>query len=200
VVEHDQFYYIDSGERTYPVRKDLVKEIDEPTSSMTPDPSVPQANDGPLPEEAQAGGPSDSVVEEQKPTLKIMDLPGNGSMRRYHSTPAQAPFKIDTRGVESCFFVKMTDWNTHETVLTVFIHGGQSVKFEMPLGSYELKYASGKVWYGEEYLFGEETSYSKADAQFKCEQVGDRISGYSVELYLQENGNLETKSIKPTEF
>ena len=36
------------------------------------------------------------------------------------------------------------------------------LELKVPLGTFEIRYASGKQWYGYNYLFGDDTSYSKA--------------------------------------
>jgi hypothetical protein len=63
-----------------------------------------------------------------------------------------------------------------------------------------VRYAGGTKWYGDDYLFGPETTYSKADEVFTFEKVGNSVSGFSITLYKVVNGNLSTSSIEPTEF
>ena len=84
--------------------------------------------------------------------------------------------------------------------MTFFIYGGQNFETKVPLGVYRLKYASGKIWYGEKYLFGPDTAYSKAEQDFEFYRQGDQIAGYTVELILQRNGNLHTTRIPASEF
>jgi len=84
--------------------------------------------------------------------------------------------------------------------LTVFVYGGQSAKIDVPLGSFELKYATGDTWYGTKDLFGPNTACSKADKRFDFKRTGNQVSGHSVELYLQVDGNLETAPISLSEF
>ncbi len=74
------------------------------------------------------------------------------------------------------------------------------MEFDVPLGSYELKYATGKTWYGLDYLFGPNTSYYKADDVFRFSKTGDGVSGWTVELFQQVGGNLETKKISEDDF
>ena len=74
------------------------------------------------------------------------------------------------------------------------------MEVEVPLGTYEVRYASGESWYGYEYLFGPGTSYSKADKTFTFKVVGNQISGFTITLYKVSHGNLHTSTISPTEF
>jgi len=124
----------------------------------------------------------------------------NGEVTRYHSSAAIAPFEIKTRSGGGHYFVKLVELNTKKDILTVFVHGGRHAEIKVPLGSYELKYAVGKTWYGPDSLFGSKTKYSKADKILAFKQEGNEIFGLSVELYLQQGGNLETEEIPRSEF
>jgi hypothetical protein len=96
--------------------------------------------------------------------------------------------------------VKIVDWATDVPAMTVFVRSGQSVSTKVPLGSYKIKYAAGIQWYGETHLFGPDTSYSMADKRFDFQEIGNQVSGFTVELFLQPHGNLRTKQIKPKDF
>ena len=129
-----------------------------------------------------------------------LDLPKNGWIVNYHSGDPIAPLRIITRDSYQNYFAKIEDYYTGQSILTVFVRGGESIDIEVPLGTYKLKYAVGKTWYGPDYLFGPETSYSKADEKFLFSRVGNNISGYTVELYLQRDGNLQVSNISASNF
>jgi hypothetical protein len=86
------------------------------------------------------------------------------------------------------------------TVMTMYVEGGRYFETEVPLGSYEMRYASGKTWYGTTHLFGPETSYAKADRPFDFSFDGSQYSGYTVELIMQSSGNLRTIPLSPNSF
>lgn len=111
-----------------------------------------------------------------------------------------APLTILTRANEYHYFVKLVDWTEGTTEMTYFIRSGETLKVGIPLGSYKIKYAAGQQWYGESLLFGPETIYSEADNKFDFALHDNNLSGYTVELILQPNGNLRTKRISPAEF
>ena len=129
-----------------------------------------------------------------------LSLPVNGSVVKYHSLEAIAPLEIKTRSGSGNYYVKLVTAYTNKMVLTVFVREGCSVEIDVPLGSYQLKYAVGKTWYGTEHLFGPNTACSIADDIFYFRTEGLHVTGYSVELYLQVNGNLETERIPVSEF
>jgi hypothetical protein len=133
----------------------------------------------------------------------VQPLPPNGIFKQYvfviMGTP-QAPLTIITGESGYHYFVKLVDWTKGHEVLTLFIRSGQSASVNVPLGSYKMKYAAGKQWYGESYLFGPETSYNEADKKFDFELRDNHVSGYTVELFLQPQGNLRTNRISAREF
>ena len=130
----------------------------------------------------------------------LQPLPFNGSESTYSVAEAVAPLTISTRQGTGHYFVKIVDWTTDAPVLTVFVQSGQSVSTKVPLGSYRIKYAAGSQWYGETYLFGPDTGYSMADKRFDFREIGNQVSGFTVELFLQPNGNLRTKRITSKDF
>jgi len=111
-----------------------------------------------------------------------------------------APLKISTRDRDQNHFIKIIESRTNKEILKAFLGGGHVLELDVPLGSYIIKYAAGKKWYGEHFLFGPYTAYGKADKVFEFEQVGDEVSGYSVELYLQPHGNLQTSKLSAFQF
>ncbi len=89
---------------------------------------------------------------------------------------------------------------TGRPALTLFVRGGETEKIKVPLGTYELRYASGDKWYGYEHLFGKNTSYSKADKTFTFQVQDNSVNGYTVTLYRVANGNLRTSRIGKADF
>ena len=141
--------------------------------------------------------PQEPKIQFSEPPLA---LPYNGHIVRYHSSEAIAPLEIKTRGGSGNYYVKLVDYYTKQAILTVFVCDGQTVNIDVPLGSIEIKYAVGKIWYGTKHLFGPNTACSKADERFDFRQTGYQVSGFTVELYLQVNGNLETDPIPVSAF
>lgn len=112
---------------------------------------------------------------------------------------AIAPLTIKTaRGYD--YFVRIVSATTGSRVMEVYIVGGDTFEGELPLGSYEIRYASGKTWYGPTLLFGPSTVYSKADRIFSFIQTTDSVNGYTIELIRQAGGNLRTSSIPANDF
>lgn len=126
-------------------------------------------------------------------------LPNHGKITWYSAGDPVAPLEIKS-SLGSHYLVKLSDYNSGKDVLSVFVHGGSTATFDVPLGTYRIKYASGERWYGPEHLFGPETAYSKADSSFDFQVIGNHVSGYTLTLYKVLNGNLQTSKISPEEF
>jgi hypothetical protein len=123
-----------------------------------------------------------------------------GVLVRNTKAEAIAPFQIKTSSGED-YYVKLVDQATGKTVVGIFVKGGQTLKVKVPVGTYKMRYASGQVWQGLEKLFGDQTtSYSASNEIFDFSIVGDQISGYTVELIQQVNGNLESHEIDAKQF
>lgn len=134
-----------------------------------------------------------------KPTYTKMDMPKNGAIQMFTKRERVAPLTIKT-SAGSNYFVKLVTANTNDAIMTIFIRGGNTVSTNVPLGSYEVRYATGKDWYGYEHLFGEDTGYSEAETIFKFENDGYQVSGYTISLYQVRDGNLRTKRINANSF
>ena len=140
-----------------------------------------------------------------KPTEPIasncvtVSRPRTGIYRNYDlSSNLVAPFEIRT-AVGANYFVKLEDSVTREPILTFFIRGGQTMQSDVPFGQFVLKYATGRSWCGEFDMFGPETEFHKADVALRFARQdsddGYAITGNTIELILQVNGNLKTSKI-----
>jgi tetratricopeptide (TPR) repeat protein len=134
--------------------------------------------------------------------LPAVPLPANGTVKRYGFSEGIARLTIATRKGGGHYFVRLRTVGTGELIAEVFVREGQRASIEVPLGTYELTYATGRTWYGPKAgaLFGPETGYAKADDTFTFRIDGNQILGYTVELYLQAYGNLETEPMSAREF
>lgn len=138
----------------------------------------------------------------QQPKIELppeVKFPKSGQILSHTNKSRVAPLEIKTsRG--SNYLVKLVSADNDEPVMTIYVHGGNTVTTEVPLGKYAIKYASGEKWYGYEELFGPDTEYSKANALFTFEYTGYQLSGYTITLYKVANGNLRTSRLSKSDF
>lgn len=130
--------------------------------------------------------------------------PINGFVIRSTKAECVAPFSIVTSNSDD-YFVKLTDQSTGVDVLSIYIHGGETVETLVPLGTYVMKYASGSNWLGTERLFGASTRFNKGrgSLQFYKEPATSRgftIVGHTVTLTRVRNGNFSTESMDQSDF
>lgn len=139
--------------------------------------------------------------ENSKPTPNYTEvaMPENGAIQIHANGERVAPFEIETAQGAN-YLVKLVSTHSQQAVMTIFVRGGNTVSTEVPLGTYEVKYASGGKWYGDKHLFGPDTVYSKAESKFTFQDTGYQISGYTITLYQVSNGNLRTSTINPSQF
>lgn len=135
------------------------------------------------------------------PTLEEVDMPANGSMISNTTKAGDriAPLEIKTSG-DSAHFIKLESTSDPDKYITFFVRPGKTVEVDMPLGNYYLKYASGTTWYGTAALFGPDTIYTKSDDIFYFYEEDGYVNGYTVTLYLVNNGNMDTERINASEF
>lgn len=126
-------------------------------------------------------------------------LPFTGQILYENGWDRVAPLSVVTSG-ENHFFVKLKDISGEDEVLTFFVRAGETADIDVPLGTYTLCYATGEYWYGEDKLFGESTSRFRAEDLFDFYEEDGYVNGWTVELYLQTNGNLDISPIPPDEF
>lgn len=131
---------------------------------------------------------------------KVEALPPTGVLSRDHVGPAVAPLEIRTSPGLS-YYVKLVPWNSKKVpAITAFIRDGEPLNIEVPLGSFEIRYAAGKEWYGPMLDFGLDATYSRCDERFDFRMSEDGYTGYTVELILQLRGNLHTETIRADDF
>jgi len=133
----------------------------------------------------------------------LLPMPSTGEIRprrKKDTGVVLAPLTVATADGSPNYYLKLVDWQTHAIRLVFFVRSGKTARVRVPLGSYELRYAEGAEWYGEEYLFGPGTGYAKAAEPFDFRTEGDRVLGFTVELIRQTNGNLTEVAIKASDF
>lgn len=102
-------------------------------------------------------------------------LPATGFVKRHTNKSAEAPLQIKTSSGAN-YLVRLEDLASGKNAMEVFVRGGTTVEVKVPLGTYQLKYASGQNWYGTTHRFGPETAYNKADTPFRFHIEGSALA------------------------
>lgn len=168
------------------------------------------------PSETVTTPPPHSDTISQKPSVPE---PSNGYVFEEISVSyGSAPLEINTEGTSGYYFVldpislycggdSASDFDKTRTELMAkystmqfYVHGESTIETQIPLGEYEIYYATGETWYGEDDLFGEDTVYIKCDGTFlfSCDEYGS--NGWTLTLTPVINGNLDTDEISEKDF
>jgi len=126
-------------------------------------------------------------------------LPSTSVLTRNFYVQGVTPLEIKTQAGTN-YYIKVVDSITKAEILTAFVRGGQPFETMIPVGSYEIKYATGRAWFGSVLDFGEGASYSRCDDRFDFAKSHNEFNGYAIELILQPHGSLQTDPISPSDF
>lgn len=84
--------------------------------------------------------------------------------------------------------------------MSFYVSAGCSTEVYVPLGEYEIYYATGSTWYGPELKFGSDTEYCKCEDTFSFYSTPSGYSGWTLKLYPIFNGNVATETVGAEEF
>ena len=164
---------------------------------------------------AEQGAPAQSTTasaekeqsfSEWSDKYQIKELPRapvfvrSGELIKEPSGEMLAPLSISTRGDSSYYVYLKPIAPPFGNSMSFFVHGGSSAEVSVPLGEYEIYYAVGEIWYGTEYMFGDDTTYVKCEGTFDFYEDGSYYQGWTLELYAQTNGNMDTDIISAEDF
>lgn len=147
-----------------------------------------------------------SVLQSSQPSAEPtfdqpeVELPSNYSVTKHSTYGPVAPLEITTPYDGNYYYIMLRDHDTGESVIDFFMHSGDTHKFSVPLGDFDIYVACGETWYGEDYLFGPDGGYSKLDSIFsftiEYDNQGSYYSGYELELETVYGGNLDSHEVE----
>ncbi len=181
----------------------LVVDVVRRDASQNAKPAVKQTSMHPITDEQRLPRPAQSTEEQDDGEVHStpasnMARPSTGFLT-YPPEQSIAPLNISTTGSND-FFVRLVDTSSSYQVIKIYIRGGDTFSGRMPIGSYELRYAIGSTWHGEDEAFGSNTLYQKSSEILSFRENDTGYSGYSIKLYKIQNGNLHTNSIQSADF
>lgn len=100
--------------------------------------------------------------------------PSSSHTNYYITAKPSVSFQISANGC-SCL-VELLDIKTSKVVADIFVRDGDMVDTLMPEGIYEINYAAGRIWCGEEKPFGPETMFSKRPGKTATFTQGTKIT------------------------
>lgn len=125
----------------------------------------------------------------------------SGSFKIYTHQRGAAPLKLTTPAGGDNYLVKLVKAGTKNVVMSAYVSAGDTQTFKVPLGSYEIYYAQGKVWCGEKESFGRgSTRLVRLAGNFEFTKEGNTFVGHEIELIEQIAGNLRSEEVSDDEF
>jgi hypothetical protein len=116
-------------------------------------------------------------------------------------SPAEKTDSAISKALQRHYLVKLQDWESGKLLLTLFVRAGETAQTRVPLGKYRLKYASGRQWYGETILFGDETVVEQAiDPFIFVRSEDDQIIGATILFEPSATGTMRSKKLDPQDF
>ena len=143
----------------------------------------------------------------QKPTPQVAPTPiapsrvpiFDGVVREARVKNRVVPLKI--RGApDADYFIKIVNTANGEETSVLFVTGGNTITATMPFGIYQMRFASGKTWYGEFARFGSPTQYWVADQKLVFRSVRNRPQPVSIVVAPASGGALKLQPISTFGF
>lgn len=150
----------------------------------------------------KGAGKGDQGIKDPNPvqTLEPISVE-HGQLIKRPSDECLAPLSVETSSGRNYYiYLQPTDPNEKKNCMSFYVEGGKPVEVLVPLGTYEIFYATGDTWYGREHKFGEATSTFKCDKEFTFSISDHSYTGWTLTLYAVSNGNLSTTYIPESDF
>ncbi|MBQ1436234.1 MAG: hypothetical protein IIZ19_10100 [Clostridia bacterium] len=123
----------------------------------------------------------------------------NGQIIKASVSTREAPFGVTVVG-EDGYYIYLENISDRSDDISFYVAPSSNAEIDVPLGTYKMYYCCGSTWYGPKDKFGYNTDFYEAEGTFRFYQDDEYVYGHTVELYEQENGNLETDYIPASEF
>ncbi len=132
----------------------------------------------------------------------VVPFPNSGEAIWFapHEVSAVAPLtvKAPSRG-DSFYAVRVQESGSGRLIVLIPLRKGETITVQVPLGQYEMTFASGSRWYGPEKLFGFLGEKKKAVKTFDFYRSGSVTTGNTIDLTNRIDGNLPTRALTPFE-
>lgn len=161
----------------------------------TPQPPLDFSKEARTPAPAQ-----DACAGHAQPESRLYALYFNG-------TRPTAPLTIVSSDTGESHFVVLEDADSGIPVASYFVRAGETMKAAAPLGTFILRYATGKSWCGADQLFGPDTDTGELDIEgtetpkpLQFYDTGYSLRGKTIWLSGQPTGDLKPRAIPRSQF
>lgn len=134
--------------------------------------------------------------------METAEVPENGKFLEHSIKAGRNTMEVSSPSGNACIKIESVEDPTVFDL--VYIAEGQKVKFNIVNGEYTLKFTTGPIWYGEEYLFGPDATFYLFDETVKTAGYtsGDYVHWNEVTLELTVGFGEDTgyQNMDPSEF
>lgn len=133
------------------------------------------------------------------PSPSVCVPPSSGEI--FHTTFSSSGLSVPIGAIGPGYYhVKLKDHTSQQEVLSFFLHGKNTVNFNVNYGTYDLYFAHGDVWFGPDLLFGNDTEYMMAKFPITINANNDSVQIWTPSIILGDDLVIDTTSIHPSEF
>ena len=145
----------------------------------------------------------DHATPTPRPTAKPTPTPAptkavSGTVFIVPRAECLAPFTVEAPTDYDCF-VRLHYRSDPKRDVGIYVRAGDTASVDVPLGVYELYYATGLDWQGAgakyNLVFGPDTQWHTSNETFRFYDDGEYYNGHTVTLYSVLNGNWSTETI-----
>jgi hypothetical protein len=130
------------------------------------------------------------------PNAHVVYLATVGSNQWTSSLFLQAPIEPGLYAV-----IKIEEWYTRTPIMRVYIHPASGVSMALPPGRYRIKMTRGRIWYGDQLLFGAEARFIQSGSPIDLNIKRDGSPGFqSIGLQSMLDGSSRSVVIRPDQF
>ncbi|MBU3030981.1 hypothetical protein [Paracoccus marinaquae] len=127
------------------------------------------------------------------------ERPRAGLLWNRSGLPATFPLQVKTLPGKD-YVVFLTRPETGQPVMAGYIRGGQFFRLLVPPGTWQLNFAHGRTWQGEEALFGDETGWTATEEPLEFRIIGtSRRRGHLITL-IERNGTMKIVDAIPQQW
>ena len=126
-------------------------------------------------------------------------MPSNGDILISPVKEQLCPLSVSVMGNNN-YYIYLDCMNGASNDMSFMVSPNSCAEVLVPLGEFEIYYTYGNLWGGTEHLFGSSAPYYKCEGYFSFYDDGQHYQGWSLELYPQTNGNMDTEIIPADQF
>ena len=123
----------------------------------------------------------------------------NGQMLVYPDYTSYPEVTVNAPKNENCFVYFKNNYNSSND-FAFYVSAASSATVNTPPGVYTLFYACGDTWYGQKYLFGNDTSFYKSPEDIILTEDSTSYDILELTLYPVVGGNMSTVTIDESDF